>query len=188
MSNYARLFFKAIVDKLRVDLLLASLAIAILLFKIIAFDAWWMVFVFCVSYLALVGIEFLIRRLKRNRETQRKIQGQLIQERQKEEDFNEEVWKRFYALDKQSLECVTRVYLADKDPCNPYVRFIRDGGLMAYSIERNEAFRIPKGGSYYYLLLRAEHIGNTSVISFQPYYFDLVAHYVETGKMERLMK
>lgn len=178
-------FLKVLVDKLRIDLLLASLAIAILLFKFLAFDAWWMVFTFCVTYLALVGIEYAIKRNKKKRETLRDLQEKLMKKRQREEDFNEEVWKRFYALEKQSLDCVRRIYLSEKDPDNPYVRYIRDDGAMAFSIESNYDFRIPQGGSYSYLLLRAEHIGNASVVTFLPYYHDLVAHYVETGKKER---
>lgn len=44
-------FLKTLAERLRMELLLAALAIAILLFKIFDFDAWWMFFAFCVAYM-----------------------------------------------------------------------------------------------------------------------------------------
>ena len=179
-------FLKALIDKLRVDLLLASLAIAILLYKLCGFDIWWMVFVFCVTYIVLLGMELLFKDIRKSKEVKREYIAKVVEAKQEEEYLNEEIWKRFYALDTQTLVLVKTIYFAERDPNNPLIRYIQDGGNVAYHVEQNYFFRIPKGDRVYTLLLYAEHLANTSVITFQPYFLKLVAQYVKTGKKERI--
>ena len=178
-------FLKALIDKLRVNLLLASLAVAILLYKLCGFDIWWMVFVFCVTYIVILGIELLFKDIRKGKEVKRKHIAKVLEAKQEEAYLNEEIWKRFYALDNQTLDFVRTIYYAERDPNNPLIRYIQDGGNVAYLVEQNYIFRIPKGDRGYSLLLYAEHLTNNSVITFQPYFLKLVAQYVKTGKKER---
>ncbi len=179
-------FLKALVEKLRVVLVLASLAIAILLFKWLAFDVWWTVFAFCVAYIALLAIEKGVNAIKKKCELKKQAIVKSAKAKQEEDDFNEEVWKRFYALDAQTLGLVKTIFLAETDPGNPLIHYLHDGGTLAYEIDRSYDFRIPASDRVYYPLLHAERLNNTSVITFQPYYYELVAHYVETGLKERV--
>lgn len=179
-------FLKALVEKLRVDLLLASLAIAILLFKLCGFDAWWLVFVFCVSYIVLLGVEKWLNNLRKKKDSKKRAKARAAMVKQDEDDLNEEVWKRFYALDPRMLGLLKTIYLAERDPANNLIRYIHDGGALAYEVENSYDFKIPKGNMVYYPLLYAEHIANASVISFQPFFMMLVARYVETGRKERV--
>ena len=171
-------FLKALVEKLRVDLLLASLAIAILFFKLCEFDAWWMVFVLSVSYITTLGVENGFKAIMKKRESKKKAIDQAAKTRQEEEDLNEEIWKRFFALDSQSLWLLKAIFVAEKDPTNPLIRYVRDGGSLAYEIDKSYVFRIPEVDRVYYPLLYAEHLANSSVITFQSYYMKLVARYV----------
>ena len=179
-------FLKALVEKLRVDLLLASLAIAILLFKVFGFDAWWMVFAFCVTYIFLLGVEKRVKTVREKKGMEKQKMAQNAKSRQEAVRHNEEVWKRFYALDSQLLDLLKTIYQAETDPANPLIRYIHDGGALAYQIDDSYGFRIPGGDRVYYPLLYAEHLANTSVITFHPYYLKLVARYVETGRKERV--
>lgn len=179
-------FFKALVEKLRVDLLLASLAVAILLFKVFDFDVWWMLFAFSIAYIVLLGAEKAVKAIRKKKELKKQAIARAIKEKREEEDLNEEVWKRFYALDSKTLGLVKTIYLAEKDPSNSLIRYIHDGGALAYEIDRDYNFRIPEHDRVYYPLLYAEHISNASVITFNQYYMELVAHYVDKGKKERV--
>lgn len=179
-------FLKALVEKLRIDLLLASLAFAILLFKLCGFDAWWMIFVFCLTYIAILGIEKLLRCIRKKRESKRQNLVKAANARQEEEDLNNEVWKRFYALDSQTLGLLKKIYLAEEDPANPLIRYVHDGGALAFEIDRSYDFKIPAGNRVYCPLLYAEHLAQASVITFHPYYMKLVARFVETGRRERV--
>ena len=142
-------FLKALVEKLRIDLLLASLAFAILLFKLFGFDVWWMIFVFCVTYITLLCIEKLLRDIREKRESKRQSLIRAAKARQEEEDLNDEVWKRFYVLDSQALGLLKNIYMAEKDPANPLIRYVHDGGVLAYEIDKNYNFKIPKVLSQY---------------------------------------
>ena len=179
-------FLKTLAERLRMELLLAALAIAILLFKIFDFDAWWMIFAFCVAYIALLGAESAIKGIANNREANKMQHARALEAKREADEHNEEVWKRFNVLDKQTLDFVRTIYLAEQDPSNNLIRYFHDGGSVSYEVDHNSAFRIPAGGRAYYLLLKAEYIGNSSVITFHPYYLKLVAHYVETGRKERV--
>lgn len=179
-------FFKALVEKLRIVLLLASLAIAILLFKIFGFDIWWMLFTFSIAYIVLLGAEKAVKTIRQKKELKKQAIARAVKAKREQEDLNEEVWKRFYALDSKNLELVKTIFLAEKDPFNPLIRYIHDGGALAYDIDRDYNFRIPEHDRVYYHLLYAEHIANASVITFHPYYMELVAHYVDKGKKERV--
>ncbi len=179
-------FFKALVEKLRIVLLLASLAIAILLFKLFGLDIWWMLFTFSIAYIVLLGAEKAVKAIYQKKELKKQAIARAVKAKRDEEDLNEEVWKRFYALDSQQLGLVKTIYLAEKDPSNPLIRYIHDNGALAYDIDRDYNFRIPEHDHVYYPLLYAEHIANASVITFHPYYMELVAHYVDKGKKERV--
>lgn len=179
-------FLKALVEKFRVDLLLASLAFAILLFKLYGFDAWWMIFVFCVTYIVILAVENWLKGFRKKKELKKQAIARAVKDKQEEEDFNEEIWKRFYALDDQTLGLVKTIYLAERDPVNPLIRYFHDGGALAFEIDNSYDFRIPKGNRVYYPLLYSEHLANASVITFHPYYMKLVARYVETGRRERV--
>lgn len=101
-------FLKALVEKLRVDLLLASLALAILLFKLCGFDAWWLIFVFCVTYIVILCVENWLKGIRKKQELKKQAIAKAAIDKQEEEDLNEEVWKRFYALDTQALGLVKK--------------------------------------------------------------------------------
>ena len=179
-------FLKAIVDRLRMDLLLASLALAILLLKLCGFDTWWMVFAFCVSYIVMLGVEKWLNNNRKKKDLRKQAIAMATRVKQKEDNMNEEVWKRFYALDPGNLELLKTIYLADMDPGNSLIRYIHDGGALAYEIDRSYDFRIPGKDRVYYPLLYSEHLASASVITFHPYYLKLVARYVETGRKERV--
>lgn len=181
-------FFKAIVEKLRVDLLLASLAIAILLLKIFGFDIWWLFFTFSSAYIVLLCVEKGVRGIRQKRELQKRAIDKARKAKKDEERLNDEVWKRFYALDATSLGVVKTIYLAEKDPSNPLIHYIHDCGALAYEIDRSYDYRILYNNNVYRPLLYAEHIANATVVTFQPYYMELVAHYVESGKKERVQQ
>jgi hypothetical protein len=179
-------FLKAFVDKLRVDLLLGSLAVAILLFKLCGIDAWWMVFAFCVAYIGLLCIEHAIKVIREKKESKSRAIANTARLRQEEEDLNVKIWKRFYAMDSQALDLVKTIYLAPKDPTDSLTRYVQDGGTLAYEINENSVFWIPKGDRVYYPLLYAENLSHASVISFHPYFMKLIAHFVETGRKEKI--
>ena len=142
-------FLKAVIEKLRMDLLLAALAISILLFKVIGFDVWWMVFSFCIAYLILIGIESWIKRIKISMINEEKARHQSAEQKREDAFFKEEVWKRFFALDEHSLLLVKDIYLSEKDPQNPLIRYVRDHGKTAYEIERSVDFRVSEGDRWY---------------------------------------
>ena len=180
-------FFKILLERLRIDILLASLAVAVLLYKLMGFDAWWMVFVFCLTALSIMGVEKGIKKLSDRREFRRQEEKKRVKQQLEDDELNEQVWQHFYTLDGQSLELVKKVYYSEKDPSNPYVRYIQDGGVLAYQIDKDPVFRVYDGDRCYYPLLNAEHIGNATVVTFMPYYLDLVKRYVDSGKKERVV-
>lgn len=179
-------FLKAVIEKLRMDLLLAALAISIFLFKVIGFDVWWMVFSFCIAYLILIGIEHWAKHIKTNIANEKKARLRSAEQEREDAFYKEEVWKRFFALDERSLQLVKEIYLSEKDPQNPLIRYVRDYGNIAFEIERSVDFRVSEGDRRYRPLLHAEIIANASVITFDPYYLALVEHFVKTGKKERV--
>lgn len=179
-------FFKALIEKLRVDLLLASLAVAILLFKLFGFDVWWMLFTFCIAYIVLLVAENAVKSIRHERELEKLDDARIKKAKNDSDKINEEVWKRFYALDSKSLDMVKKIYLSESDPSNPLRRYIQDGGTLEYEIANNYNYLVPLQDCAYLPLLHAEHIAYSSVITFHPYYLKLVAHYVKTGKKERV--
>lgn len=180
-------FLKLIVDKLRLDLLLAALGLSVLFYKLLGFDVWWMIFSFCASYLVLLWLEHLVKAFKKWRSTEREIETREARQKADDEYINNQIWIRFNSLSEYDLSLVRSVFMSEKDPHNPLVRYCRNNVAIKYQIEDRSEFRVPIGDRRYCPLLHPELLGDTTVITFHPYFERLVSHFVITGRVERVI-
>lgn len=179
-------FLKIIADRLRLWMLFFALGISILLFKVFDLDGWWMVFTFCVCYLVLLGGESIIKSCKHKLHIVRESEIQKAQQKTNDERIHERIWQHFNVLDEYNLTFVETIYNSKRDPNNPYVRYVQNGTYCTGYIKCRDEFKVQVDDRRYCWLLWPEEIGGSAVVTFNPYYLSLFAHYIETGRKEKV--
>lgn len=102
-------FLKIIADRLRLWMLLLSLGLSILLHKLFGLDGGWMIFLFCSSYLVLLGIEQLIRNTRERLKRESEQEARKARIESEEQYVNEQIWQRFNVLNEYNLEFVKSI-------------------------------------------------------------------------------
>ncbi len=97
------------------------------------------------------------------------------------------MWHLFLGLSDADMAFLKDIYfIGDRDPADKYVRFIRQDNSYYNKVYSDESFDLPLGDRTYIPCIGKDFLGNTIVVHFHSYFYNLLEHYIKTDKKDKL--
>lgn len=110
-------WFKVLLEKARLHSMIGAIAVVALAAKLFILDIWWLVLIFCISFLIIEYLIYLNEIIKKHRF---KTQDKVLKEREnalKNDAYLNLIWHFFLALSDTNLKLAISIYnIEDKDP------------------------------------------------------------------------
>jgi predicted membrane protein len=176
-------WLKVLLEKVRIHSFIGAMAFVCLAALIFSFNMWILLFVFCVSFLLIEFFIYLCKKLE-EKESQHEKYKNVVREN---DEILDRMWHLFWGLSDADMKFLKGIYfIEDKDPADKYVRFIRQDNSYYNKVYSDESFDLPLGDRTYIPCIGKDFLGNTIVLHFHYYFYDLLEHYLKTGKKEKL--
>lgn len=180
---------KEILAKLRITfIIIGCLAIA-LVAKFITTDKIWLAIVFCSVYLILLLSEWTYKSINKVLSTYKeKREGEKKKEEERKKD-NEIIWQHFISLNDETMSTAVAIYKSKSpDPNNTLLRLLPLSSCPSYLIYASYdcPFDIPLGDRRYLPCIWGQQKDHNALITFNDYFFQLLDHYIKTGKKEKV--
>ena len=159
----------------------------------------WVIYpaIFCSIILVLIFLSWCYnvgKRVYNNYETKKRLRlnKQFKEQESKDELFREKnvIWQFFYVAEASALDCAASMIDFATIPHNPYTRFLQSDKLNCnitsaiYEIVNYMTIKRDYYSPIELINLRQTHQG--WFLEFDPYFFDLLVHYKNTGTKEFL--
>lgn len=180
---------KLIVEKLNVLDLVISVLFSALGAKFITDDKIWLIIIFCTTFILMQFIRWISQNITIQQKNYNEKKCKTEEVNKSEQSHKEMIWRHFISLSDKDLKYAQDIYNAKQpDPKDSYLRLIPDrsevAGLFHYS--NDNPFDINVGYRTYYPCIRAEFKRENIMLIFDPYFYDLLEHYLLTGRKERI--
>lgn len=180
-------WFKILLEKARVHSVVAAFIPLGICAILCSNNFWILLIVYSISFL-LIELGFYWHKLY----MQKRIESQRIKKlaQREEEEFQyhkDMIWHFFLAISESDLNLAIKLFkIENRDPSDRYVRVIKRKYVEYFQSFYLSNFELRTGDHSYIPCIRIETLGNTTVLHFWPYFYDLLEFYIKTGKKEKL--
>ena len=176
-------WLKVLLEKVRIHSFIGAMVFVCLAALIFSFNMWILLLVFCVSFLLIEFFIYLSHKLN-EKEIQHEKHKKVVREN---DEILDRIWHLFLGLSDADMKFLKGIYfIENRDPSDKYVRLIQQGDLYYSRIYTEDSFDLYLTDRSYIPCLRKDFLRKTIVVHFHFYFYDLLEHYLKTGKKEKL--
>lgn len=183
-------WLKIIIEKLRIYSLIGALFFIALCAVLFTKDSWILIVIGSASFLVIEFAIYIYDRFEKKRNIKRKnikAQNQYNEEEQKYKDL---VWYFFLGLNGETMRNILAVFDSPKDPSDKYVRIFEKYSSLSQQLNSYKYQGYGSGGffeiniddRYVIHCLEMKDIGDSVVVTINPYFYALIEEYFKTGR------